>query len=135
MNDSAKPARKANLLIVDDSPTSRQIIRNHLLRHRRIWGIYESDNGHDAMRMMSLVNPDFVTMDVNMPQMSGLEAAEKIRKDFPSTRIALITANVQDAVVRRAAELGFAFIEKPIKEASILKAIEFFESVEAKKNA
>lgn len=131
MTDNANPNRTQKLLIVDDSPTSRQIIRNHLLRHRRGWGIYESDNGMDAMDMMGMVNPDFVTMDVNMPQMSGLEAAEKIRQGWPNTRIALITANVQDAVVKRARELGFEFIEKPIKEAGILKAISFFETAKA----
>jgi CheY-like chemotaxis protein len=119
------------LLIVDDSPTSRQIIRNHITRHRKVWQLYESDNGHDAMDMIRMVMPNYVTMDVNMPNMSGIEAAELILREYPHIRITLITANVQDAVRNRASELGIGFVEKPIKEESVIRAIGILEGVSA----
>jgi CheY-like chemotaxis protein len=115
------------LLVVDDSQTSRQVIRNYVLKNRRTWVQYESDNALDALDMIRMVSPDFITMDVNMPNMSGLEAAERIVKQYPHIKITLITANIQESVRLRAIELGLGFIEKPIKEAGILDAIEFFE--------
>lgn len=120
-------AEARKVLIVDDSPTSRQIIRNYILKHRRGWDVFESDNGEDAMQMIETVSPDFVTMDVNMPNMSGLEAAERILQRWPGIRMTLITANVQEAVRRRARDLGIGFIEKPVRDDGVRKAIDIFE--------
>jgi two-component system, chemotaxis family, chemotaxis protein CheY len=119
------------LLIVDDSATSRQIIRNNVSRFRRDWSIFESDNGFDAIEMCEMIKPDCITMDVNMPNMSGLEAAEKILKVHPAIRIVLITANMQEPVRRRATELGMGFVEKPVTEEAVSRAIKFFEVVNA----
>jgi two-component system chemotaxis response regulator CheY len=117
------------LLIVDDSFTSRTIIRNNIGRFRRDWKIFESDNGIDAIEMCDVIKPDLITMDVNMPNMSGLEAAEKILQQHPTIRIVLVTANMQEPVRRRAAELGMGFVEKPVTEESVSRAIKFFELV------
>ena len=117
------------LLIVDDSFTSRQIIRNNILKFHRDWAIYESENGEDALNMLRIVNPDFVTMDVNMPQMSGVECAERMAKEMPSLRICMVTANRQDPIRNRAHELGMGFVEKPITEESTSRVLRFFESV------
>lgn len=116
------------LLIVDDSHVSRQILRNRFAKLRREWQIFDSDNGADAIAMIDTVRPDFITMDVNMPNMSGLEAAEKIHAAHPDIKIALITANIQPATQRRANDMGFFFVEKPIDDESIPTSLRFFES-------
>lgn len=115
------------LLIVDDSQTSRQILRNRFSKQRKGWRIFDSDNGADAVEMAQVIKADYVTMDVNMPNMSGLEAAERINAHSPGIKIVLITANIQDAVRVRAEEMGYGFVEKPIDDSSIPKALEFFE--------
>ncbi len=128
LNDAAlQDDGRRKVLIVDDSPTSRQIIRNHLSRHRRTWSLFESDNGEDALAMVGMIQPDFVTLDVNMPNMSGLAVAEEMVKMVPKLHITLITANIQDAVRKRAAELGIGFLEKPVKETTVLRAITILE--------
>lgn len=115
------------LLIVDDSQTSRQILRSRFGKLRKGWLIYDSDNGLDAINMIDLIKPDFVTMDVNMPQMSGLEAADKIAMINPAIRIAVVTANIQESVHQHVRDRGYCFIEKPICEMSIPTALAFFE--------
>lgn len=117
------------LLIVDDSMTSRQIIRANISKLRRDWAIFESYNGFDALEMVGLIVPDYVAMDVNMPNMSGLEAAEKVLKINPNIKITLVTANTQEYVRRRAQELGMGFVEKPINKDSVTRTINFFEAV------
>lgn len=116
------------LIIVDDSVTSRQIIRAMVARQRRDWVIFESDNGYDAIDMAEMLQPDFITMDVNMPKLSGLEASEMILAKWPNTRIVLVTANIQEAVQERARVMGVGFLEKPISEKSITGALAFFEA-------
>lgn len=118
------------LLVVDDSRTSNQIIRNQVRKLRSQWQIYDSDNALDAIEMAAQVQPDFITMDVNMPNMSGLDAAEQIRKKWPDIRITLLTANIQDATIVRAKELNIGFIEKPINPDKIAEAVAYFETVE-----
>lgn len=90
--------------------------------------MFDSDNGFDAVEMVGMVKPDFITMDVNMPNMSGIDAAEKILRAHPGVRIVLITANMQEPVRRRATEMGMGFAEKPVSEESVNRAIKFFEA-------
>lgn len=118
---------KATLLIVDDSTTARQMIRNYVNRFRRGWNIYESDSGEDALLMCKHVRPDFVTMDINMPGISGYEAAKQILSEAPVTRIVFVTAVMQDTARRAAKEAGMGFVPKPITDQGIERAIEFFE--------
>ena len=117
------------LLIVDDSKFTLQILRKRFIQHRPSWVIYESDNGADALEMMPVCKPDYVSLDVNMPNMSGLETAEKIRHRWPNARIVMVTANIQEATQKRARDLGCGFVEKPITDDSIPAATEFFEGL------
>lgn len=121
-------AKTKKLLIVDDSPTSKQIIRNQVRKIRGSWQIYDSDNALDALDMIEKLQPDYVTMDVNMPNMCGLEAADRIRRKWPKIRLTLITANIQEATTLRAAELKIGFIEKPISAEKIAQAVAYFET-------
>jgi CheY-like chemotaxis protein len=54
-----------------------------------------------------------------MPGMNGIDLAAVIKARFPAARIALLTANVQSALRRRAAEAGLDFIDKPINQTKI----------------
>jgi CheY-like chemotaxis protein len=66
-------------------------------------------------------NIDFATIDQNMPGvLSGLDLAETILNKLPKTKIALVTANVQDTIRERAANLGIDFIDKPISPEKLL---------------
>ena len=64
-------------------------------------------------------NKRVAVLDMNMPGMSGLELAERIRATQPDMKLALLTANVQEAIQRRAAALGVRFFRKPISETVI----------------
>ena len=64
---------------------------------------------------------------MNMPGMSGLELAEKLRTSHPDIRLALLTANVQESIQRRAADLGVRFFRKPIGEAVIADILALLE--------
>lgn len=116
------------LLIVDDSRMSRMLIRAIVTDTRPHWRIIEAANGDDAIKLADENLPDFVSMDVNMPRISGLEAAGRIRIRHPDIRIAICTANIQESTREAAKRAGLEFVAKPITAQSVASAIAFFEA-------
>ncbi|MFZ2268304.1 MAG: response regulator [Azonexus sp.] len=116
------------LLIVDDSRMSRMLLRAIVADNRPDWRIIEAINGDEALKMVEETCPDFVSMDVNMPGISGLEAAGRIRIRHPATRIALCTANIQESTREAAGRAGVYFMAKPITAPAVADAIAFFEA-------
>jgi CheY-like chemotaxis protein len=115
------------ILVVDDSRVSRLMARQYILGKHAGWVVEEAGTGEEALERVQAVMPDLVLMDVNMPGMGGIAAAEKMRKLLPALRISLLTANVQSATRERAAELGVGFMEKPITEARIAELVAALE--------
>jgi CheY-like chemotaxis protein len=115
------------LLIVDDSRMSRMLIKAIISDARPDWRILEAETGDAAIQLTEEQQPDFISMDVNMPGISGLEAAGRIRIRHPDIRIALCTANIQESTRDSAAKVGLCFVAKPITQQSIAAAIAYFE--------
>lgn len=113
MNDSK------TVLIVDDSRVSRMMARQFILSAKPDWTVEEAGTGEEALDKVKTVTPLLILIDVNMPGIGGLAAAEQLRQQCPGTHISLVTANVQNATRSRATELGIGFMEKPITEARI----------------
>jgi CheY-like chemotaxis protein len=114
------------LLIVDDSTVSRMMIKSKVAQIQPGWVIQEAPNGHEAVAMVKLGAPDFITMDVNMPGINGFEAVKQIRAFNNTARIAMLTANVQESSRERAAQLQVTFVQKPVTEAAVRQAIDYF---------
>lgn len=112
------------VLVVDDSRVSRMLSRQFILSKHPEWSIEEAGSGEEAIEKMGKLSPVVVLMDVNMPGMGGIAAAEKLRAQFPKLPIFLQTANIQEATRNKAASIGVGFLEKPINEARIHKMLE-----------
>lgn len=115
------------LLIVDDSKMSRLMISRIVSDLRPTWRLAEASNGAEALDMIQRDSPEMVSLDVNMPGMSGLEAAGRIRLHHPDIRVVLCTANIQDAVRKAAEKAGVKFIAKPITPDSVARMVALFE--------
>ncbi|WP_426190527.1 response regulator transcription factor [Massilia sp. DWR3-1-1] len=107
------------VLVVDDSRVSRLLARQFILARRCFWHVEEAASGEDALERVRVLVPDLILLDVNMPGMGGLAAASALRALCPDAHISLLTANVQMATRRRAAELGLGFLAKPMTEQRI----------------
>ena len=116
------------LLVVDDSRVSRLIIKGKIASLKPDWELFEAASGDEAVAMAPQWQPDFVTMDVNMPGISGFEAAETLKRLLPQARIALLTANIQESSRERAAAIGVKFLQKPVTESAIQQAIDYFQA-------
>lgn len=107
------------ILVVDDSRVSRMMTSKFIQSHSSEWEIIEAGTGDEAIEKMKVVSPALVIMDINMPGISGTEAAEILRGKYPQLKIALQTANIQEAMRKRAEIIGADFLEKPINERRI----------------
>src|SRR5690348_7803533 len=88
-----KRNRKIKVLLADDHALVREGIRSSLVRHPSIAVVGEAVNGKDALRKAKQLSPDVILMDLNMPEMSGLEATPLIRETCPSTRVIALTVH------------------------------------------
>lgn len=120
--------QRKTILIVDDSRVSRMMARQYIAVLHPHWVVEEAASGEEALARAPTLAPDLILMDVNMPGMGGVAAAEQLRQQFPDTAISLLTANVQSATRERAAQIGVGFMEKPITEARIAQLLAALEA-------
>jgi len=116
------------LLIVDDSRVSRMIIKSKVASLGVDWELQEAVSGDAALEQAQHWQPDFVTMDVNMPGLNGFDAAERLRALLPQVCVVLLTANVQESSRERADLLGIHFVPKPVTETAIEQVVRHFRA-------
>ena len=114
---------KLKILIADDSKTIRKIMKLQLedMGHEII---AEASNGNEAIEMYFKYSPDLITMDMQMPDMNGLEAIVKIKKVDKAVKIIMITAHGQKDLVMGAIKKGVSdYILKPITAEKLEESI------------
>ena len=114
-----------SVLIVDDSRVSRMMIKARMQAVHPDWTYLEAGSGDEALTMVAAGAPDYLTMDMNMPGLTGFEAAEQIRAMAPSVCMVMLTANIQESSRMRAESHGLFFVQKPITDASMLQVVKF----------
>jgi DNA-binding NarL/FixJ family response regulator len=81
------------VLIVDDHHHAREGIRSILSMDPSFDVIAEGKNGAEAIKLTEEWMPDLILMDINMPQMDGLEATKQIKEKFPYVKIVMVTVS------------------------------------------
>lgn len=111
------------LLIVDDAFFMRVSIRN-MLSNYDIEIVGEAANGAIGVEMYKQLRPDFVTMDITMPEMTGIEALKKIMAFDPQAKVIMVSSMGQERMVKEAIIGGAkTFIAKPFTEEFLYKTI------------
>ena len=103
MSAEAGPIR---ILAVDDHPVVRQGIAGLVAVHSDMSVVAEASNGREAIQQFRAHHPDVTLMDLQMPEMGGVDAMIAIRGEFPEARIIVLTTYVGDAQVLRALKVG-----------------------------
>ena len=114
-------------IIIDDSKTSRSILRN-ILEENNYEVLAEATNGEEGFDKYQELQPDFVTLDITMPVMDGIETLTKIKEFDPEAVVIMVTAAGQKNKMLEAIKLGAAeFVTKPFETGQIISILESIE--------
>ncbi len=103
MNASMSQIR---ILAVDDHPLVRQGIGGLVGVQTDMVLVSEASNGRDAIQQFRMHHPDVTLMDLQMPEMNGLDALMAIRNEFPGAKVIVLTTYAGDAQILRALKAG-----------------------------
>ena len=110
-------------LVVDDEPMIRRQVAETLVRYG-FDEILEAENGKEALDIATARKPVLIVMDVSMPVLDGITAAEKIGKQAP-VPIVLLTGTADGETVERARLAGvMSYVVKPFREPQVYAAID-----------
>jgi two-component system, chemotaxis family, chemotaxis protein CheY len=121
------------ILVVEDSPTMRQLIVFALKRLKGVT-VVEANDGVDGLKKLSSDRFDLIVTDINMPVMDGLKLVSLIRNDATHKTVPIVVITTEGAQEDkdRALSLGAnAFVTKPVQSASILKLVQDLLKVES----
>lgn len=117
------------VLIVDDEAHIRKYV-GLILKSLGIASIIEAGNGEEATATYERARPDLVLLDVNMPQIDGIETLKRLKQIDPDCIVVMLTSLANRHTVEQAAELGAAnYIRKDTPKDEIAKALT--ETIEA----
>ena len=121
MNSVANPIR---ILAVDDHALLRKGIAAILATQPDMILVAEASNGREAIERYRAHGPDITLMDLQMPEMNGLDAMIAIRSEFPQARIIMLTTYAGDVQVLRAMKVGArGYLLKTLLDKELLETI------------
>jgi DNA-binding NarL/FixJ family response regulator len=113
-----------NLLIADDHQLITDGLSQILKAEKMIGEIHIAKNGKEAVDVVSKENIDCVIMDINMPELNGMEATKLIKNGKPGVKIIVVSMLCDASIVSKMLKAGAdAFINKDTGKAELLKAI------------
>src|SRR5262249_40569409 len=112
------------ILVVDDHPLFRQGIGAILATQTDMCLVAEASNGREAIEQFRAHRPDITLMDLQMPEMNGLDAIIAIRGEFSDARIIVLTTYAGDVQILRALQAGArAYLLKNLLDKELLETI------------
>jgi two-component system, NarL family, response regulator DevR len=116
---------KKRVLLVDDHEVVRLGLKALLEHHAQFEVVDEASTAKDALEKVSRLRPDIVLMDIRLPGQSGIEACEEIVKQFPDTRVVMLTSYAEDEMLFSAIRAGASgYILKQIGGDDLIRALE-----------
>jgi DNA-binding NarL/FixJ family response regulator len=112
------------ILTVDDHPVVRQGIAGLLAVQPDITVVAQASNGREAIQQFRAHRPDVTLMDLQMPEMNGIDALIVIRNEFPDAKVIVLTTYAGDVQILRALKAGaHAYLLKNTLHKELLDAI------------
>jgi two-component system NarL family response regulator len=112
------------ILVVDDHPVVRDGLRLIIETQSGMTVVAEAASAEAALAAYAEHRPDIVLMDLRLPDRSGAQAADELRRDYPLARVMILTSYGQEAEIRAALKAGVrAYLRKDVDRGELLNAI------------
>ena len=103
-------AHHIRLLVVDDHAMVREGLRSLLESYADVQVVGEARNGREAIATAAILRPDVVIMDINMPDMNGIEATVQIKRRHPKTIVIGLSVNADQQSITAMTAAGAAML-------------------------
>ena len=100
------PTSPVRVFVVDDYEPFRRLVVSMLRKQRELQIICEASNGSEAVQKAEELQPDLILLDIGLPKLNGIEAARRIRKLSPKSKILFVSQESSADVVQEALSLG-----------------------------
>ena len=114
-----------NVMLVDDNADTREYIKKFLAFEEREFRVVgAAGNGREALKMALEVKPDIIIMDINMPDMSGIDVTSQLTKLLPSAAVIMMSVQSDPNYLRKAMQAGARnFLNKPVQADELFSTI------------
>jgi DNA-binding NarL/FixJ family response regulator len=117
--------KKQRILLVDDHEVVRLGLKALLEHHPHFEVVAEAASAKEAIEQTSRYQPDIVLMDIRLPGVSGIDACEEIIRDYPDTRVVMLTSYAEDEMLFSAIRAGASgYVLKQIGGGDLVRALE-----------
>lgn len=112
------------IALIDDHKLFREGVKRILSYEPSFEVIAEADDGREAKAIIEQYNPDVVLMDINMPEMNGIEATKELIETYPNTKVIILSIHEDETYVTHALQSGAqGYLLKEIDTDSLMEAI------------
>jgi two-component system response regulator NreC len=116
--------RKIRILLADDHQLMRSGVRLMLEREPDLAVVGEASDGREAVSLTKSLKPEVVVMDIGMPNLNGIEAAQQMTEEDPDLAIVMVSMHSDESYVLRALKAGArGYLLKDSAEADLIKAV------------
>lgn len=120
---SKRGGKPLDILVVDDEENVRDVFRD-FCESSPIFKVSTAASGNEAVELTKTEHFDLVTIDLVMPEMSGLEAIEMIKRQNPHLPVVIVTGNATEDLIRQAGNLGGCrVLHKPVSIEDFLEEL------------
>ncbi|MDR9498686.1 MAG: response regulator [Hydrogenovibrio sp.] len=122
---ASQPHRGANILVVDDDPTARKVLRTQLVLSG--YQVTTAGDGNSAIKAVTKQTPDLILLDIMMPDISGLAVCRQLREEFDANNlpIILVTAkNRSDDIIEGLKAGANDYLAKPFYQMEMIARVE-----------
>ena len=123
--DNKSITRTARILVADDNPTIMEMVKKILNAHPGFAVVGEARDGQQAVALAETLIPDVVVLNITMPNMSGFEAAARIRSCLPNCGIVILSSHKDRQFIAEARKAGAnGYVTKSNADRELVQAIE-----------
>jgi DNA-binding NarL/FixJ family response regulator len=115
---------KRRVLLVEDHPMYRRGLRRMLEESNRFQVVGEAENGHEAIHLADIHNPELILIDVQLPGVTGLKIARVLRKQHQNAKLIFLSMHIDDERLFDAIRAGAsAFLTKDVDGDSLIDSL------------
>ncbi|MCM3716135.1 response regulator transcription factor [Alkalihalobacillus oceani] len=121
--------KKISIVLIDDHQLFREGVKRILAMEDEFEVVADGEDGSDALQLVKEYRPDVILMDINMPQMNGIEATRELTKAFPNVKVLVLSIHDDESYVTHVLKTGASgYLLKEMDAAALVEAVKVVAS-------